>query len=272
MQKRKTTKHLFVIIITMCLILTACGDNLKTSQDAYQNEKTEPEKEKQEDSAADINIKFEPKVVTDIAEIRKMRLWLEYFYYNNIFDENLNNETGEISEDAMMSFATSYIMQIENKGLRFDVDTFRLYIPKKTLEEVVLRFFDHKIEKHRSLSKHGILFDEDNYVIQANAREWPTRLDVINITEVKPKVYVAILNGNNTEAGEVEHQVKAEFELLEDRPVLKKYQMITDKAAFVTGNPIDTDNSEEPAPNGEGTDNIANPDESKSFVESEFKE
>lgn len=174
-----------------------------------------------------------------------MKAWLEYFYYNNLFDKELNNETGEISPDAMLSFAASYIMQMESQGLRFDTDTFRLYIPKKQMEEVVLRFFDKKIEAHHSLSQHEILFEDDNYVIKADLREWPTRLDILSVTETAPKVYSAVLNGNNTEVGQIDHQVKAEFQLVSDRYVLKKYQMITDSAAFVSGNPIDVGNPPE---------------------------
>lgn len=186
---------------------------------------------------------FTPSKLKDIAQIKDMHLWLEYFYYNNIFDSNVNNESGEISEDAMISFAASHIMQLEHKGLRFDTDTFRLYIPQKVLEEAVLRFFNHQIENHHSVIDQGILFEEDNYVIEANAREWPTRLDIILVTETAPKVYTAVLNGNNIEAGEIDHQIKAEFQRLDDRYILKKYQVISDKDQFISGNPIDLGNS-----------------------------
>lgn len=258
-QKIKRAFGLTVLLILLVGLITACQKKANVEQDVYSASEQE-EKPDAKESTNDISAQFTPTVVKDIAQIRKMRLWLEYFYYNNIFDQNINHETGAITEDAMMSFAASYIMQIENKGLRFDTDTFRLYIPQKVMEEVMFRFFDYKIEKHHSLSKHGILYDKEEYVIQAEAREWATRLDVLMITEIKPQVYVAILNGNNTEIGEVEHQVKAEFQVAGDRFVLKKYQMITDKSAFTTGNPIDTDNVTEPVENREGSDNITNPE------------
>lgn len=259
---QQITKRAMGIVLGLLLVLggfSACQKSAEVGEDAYAGAEQDTQGTSQ-DKANEISTQFTPTVVRDITQIRKMRLWLEYFYYNNIFDQNINNDTGAITEDAMMSFAASYIMQIENKGLRFDTDTFRLYIPQKVMEEVVERFFDYKIQKHHSLSKHGILYDKENYVIQAEAREWATRLDVLMITEIRPQVFLAILNGNNTEIGEVEHQVKAEFQVVADRFVLKKYQMITDKEAFTTGNPIDTDNAGEPVENREGADNITNPE------------
>lgn len=224
-------------------ILTACSANV--TQEVYP--KTEPETAPKVEEVADtaINQAFVPTEVKDISKIKKMRSWLEYFYYNNIFDENINNETGEISEDAMISFAASYIMQLEHQGLRFDTDTFRLYIPQKMLEEVVMRFFDHKVKEHHSISKHGILFEQDHYVIQASAREWPTRLDIILVMETSPDVYLAVLSGNNTEAGEIDHQVRARYHWTEDHYILESYQMITDKTAFIGGNPLDVGTSED---------------------------
>ena len=159
-------RKLLALAVLLAVMLTACG------------QKTEPAAEiepaKEEAAAADEEVKtdestdevisksFVPAPVKDIAEIKNMKSWLEYFYYNNLFDKELNNETGEISPDAMLSFAASYIMQMESRGLRFDTDTFRLYIPKKQMEEVVLRFFDKRIEEHPSLSQHEIFFEEDN--------------------------------------------------------------------------------------------------------------
>lgn len=197
---------------------------------------------------------FVPSEIKEIAEIKKIRLWLEYFYYNNLFEEELNAETGEISEDARMSFAASYIMQLEHEGLRFDTDTFRLYIPQKHMEEVVQRFFDQPIAKHHSLAKYGVLYEKDTYVIEAKAKEWPTRLDIISATQKSPNLYDVILNGNNTEVGEIDHQIKAEIEWLGDRYVLRKYQKITNKEAFFGGNPLDVGTSEEHTGDGQISD------------------
>lgn len=228
----------YVSVLLAAVFLASCGPSV--SEEVYPKKEiaeTEPDAEETGEESADKA--FVPSAVKDITEIKKMRSWLEYFYYNNIFDESIDNETGLISEDAMISFAVSHIMQLEHKGLKFDADTFRLYIPKKMLEDVVMKFFGHKVENHHSLSKHGILYEEENYIIQANAREWPTRLDIIFVMENAPGEYSALLNGNNTEAGEVEHQVTAEFERKDGRYILKKYQMITDKDHFISGNPLD---------------------------------
>lgn len=238
----------FLTLLLLLVMLTACGKTAERGTEpeaAAEKIETGSEVKTNESTEEVISKSFVAAPVKDITVIKKMKAWLEYFYYNNLFDKELNNETGEISPDAMLSFAASYIMQMESQGLRFDTDTFRLYIPKKQMEEVVLRFFDKKIEEHHSLSQHEILFEDDQYVIKADLREWPTRLDVLSITEIAPKVYLAILNGNNTEVGQIDHQVKAEFEWDSDHYVLKKYQMITDPAAFVSGNPIDVGNPSE---------------------------
>ena len=238
----------FLTLLLLLVMLTACGKTAEQGTEpeaAAEKIETGSEVKTNESTEEVISKSFVAAPVKDITVIKKMKAWLEYFYYNNLFDKELNNETGEISPDAMLSFAASYIMQMESQGLRFDTDTFRLYIPKKQMEEVVLRFFDKKIEEHHSLSQHEILFEDDQYVIKADLREWPTRLDVLSITEIAPKVYLAILNGNNTEVGQIDHQVKAEFEWDSDHYVLKKYQMITDPAAFVSGNPIDVGNPSE---------------------------
>lgn len=261
MKFSKKSGSIMMLIILGMILLTACqqknnsgndSDSSTVTGDAYQ-----AVEEKEEEI---VSKEFKPREVKDIGEIRKMRSWLEYFYYNNLFDQNLNNETGEISEEAMMSFAASYIMQLEHKGLRFDTDTFRLYIPQKILEETVMKFFHVKLEKHYSLSKHGILLEDGNYVIEAMPREWPTRLDIIQVKEIKPQVFVAILNGNNTELGEIEHQIRAEFQVIEDHFILKSYQMITDKSKFTEGNPLDVGNSGDDSNINEGNDNIVNPD------------
>lgn len=241
-------RKFLALAVLLLAMLTACGQKAEPKTEpepAKQKAETGSEVKTDESTEEVISKSFVPVQVKDITEIKRMKAWLEYFYYNNLFDKELNNETGEISPDAMLSFAASYIMQMESQGLRFDTDTFRLYIPKKQMEEVVLRFFDKKIEAHHSLSQHEILFEEDNYVIKADLREWPTRLDILSVTETAPKVYSAVLNGNNTEVGQIDHQVKAEFQLVSDRYVLKKYQMITDPAAFVSGNPIDVGNPPE---------------------------
>lgn len=238
----------FLTLLLLLVMLTACGKTAEQGTEpeaAAEKIETGSEVKTNESTEEVISKSFVAAPVKDITVIKKMKAWLEYFYYNNLFDKELNNETGEISPDAMLSFAASYIMQMESQGLRFDTDTFRLYIPKKQMEEVVLRFFDKKIEEHHSLSQHEILFEDDQYVIKADLREWPTRLDVLSITEIAPKVYLAILNGNNTEVGQIDHQVKAEFAWDSDHYVLKKYQMITDPAAFVSGNPIDVGNPSE---------------------------
>ncbi len=249
-------KRIALVLILCIGLFAACGQKKEetetvSEQPVVKEEITETEVTTEESTEEVISKGFIAVPVKDISEIKQMRSWLEYFYYNNLFDKNLNNETGEISEDAMMSFAASYIMQLEHQGLRFDPDTFRLYIPQKQLEEVVLRFFDKKITEHRSLSEHGILFEEEHYVIQADSREWPTRLDMLSVTEIAPKVYSSVLNGNNTEIGQIDHQIKAEFQWAEDHYVLKKYQMISDPAAFVSGNPLDLGNPEENERSGE---------------------
>ena len=241
-------KKFLVLAVLLLVMLTGCDQKAEPKTEpepAEQKAETGSEVKTDESTEEVISKSFVPVQVKDITEIKRMKAWLEYFYYNNLFDKELNSETGAISPDAMLSFAASYIMQMENQGLRFDTDTFRLYIPKKQMEEVVLRFFDKKIEAHHSLSQHEILFEDDNYVIKADLREWPTRLDILSVTETAPKVYSAVLNGNNTEVGQIDHQVKAEFQLVSDRYVLKKYQMITDPAAFVSGNPIDVGNPPE---------------------------
>lgn len=241
-------RKFLALAVLLLAMLTACGQKAEPKTEpepAKQKAETGSEVKTDESTEEVISKSFVPVQVKDITEIKRMKAWLEYFYYNNLFDKELNSETGEISPDAMLSFAASYIMQMESQGLRFDTDTFRLYIPKKQMEEVVLRFFDKKIETHHSLSQHEILFEDDNYVIKADLREWPTRLDILSVTETAPKVYSAVLNGNNTEVGQIDHQVKAEFQLVSDRYVLKKYQTITDPAAFVSGNPIDVGNPPE---------------------------
>ena len=98
--------------------------------------------------------------------------------------------------------------------------------------------------------------------------------------ENAPKTYSAVLNGNNTEAGEIDHQIKVEFEKKDDRYILKKYQMITDKEAFVSGNPLDVGNSgDEPGMENSGNlgdsvkeDNEKEPNESGDATNSDSEQ
>lgn len=145
------------------------------------------EEEKVDFSALDV----EGTDVVDIDKLAQIKTFTEIFYYNNYFSGAIKEyaiaiEKGSfmpnISNDTMLQFALSYVMQYENEELMFDYDTFRIQIPKSMPEVAIERFFYKKMEAIKPYPEKEIYLVEDEYTMDLIAKDWDYYLEPVKCT------------------------------------------------------------------------------------------
>lgn len=141
----------------------------------------------------------ESEEIVDEAFINDVESYLSDFYYNYYFHTYLEEETGIVTSQAMELFALSYIMQNENEELKFDVDTFRLYIPVKQVRAVVAKFFHRNLDVHNSYEDLLIEYDNDVYSIVVEDGTWDLELSITSVLKMGDfsyRVYADVIDTN----------------------------------------------------------------------------
>lgn len=161
--------------------------------------------------------------ILDEALMAEIQTVVEKFYYNFFFSPNTEN--GQITEDDMLLFAISYIYQYEYNELRFDSDTFILYIPEENVASVIRRFFGYDFTNHRYPALDKVTYEDGFYLVPAqddNFGEKPTVVKVLQIAENSYKVFIK-------DPQEINYEVVLEKQ--EDRLVMRNYKKIENKPA-----------------------------------------
>lgn len=179
------------------------------------------------------------KVMTDIEKMKNIKEFIKTFYYNNLFTKEPMGEQGDVTEDMMLAFAISHIMQVDHEELKFDADTFRLYIPEKNVEDTISKYFGKIFDNHHPIDKYKVTYEEGIYTTEGDLETWPTRLDLLKALKMGDFTYKAYFSGFNTETNEVDHQVVVVVEERDGRFILTNYRMVTDKSKFIVDNPIE---------------------------------
>lgn len=147
---------------------------------------------------------------------------VEKLYFNFFFEPD--TVRGEITEDDMLSFAISYIYQYEYNELRFDSDTFTLFIPEENISSVIRRFFDYEFTNHRYPALDKVTYEDGFYLVPAqdiHFADKPVLKKINRIDEATYKVFFA------DTSSDYEVVVKK----LDDRLIVRNYKKIEAAAA-----------------------------------------
>lgn len=242
-------KILVIVCVLVLLLLTSCNkEKLEIESDLYETTDEEIKEEEQiEDIIVDVedkkdetvtdDIYEEDNIEVDIADLdiedittstvddpqlkTKMTTFLELFYYNIYFGGNDYSENG-ITEDDMVKFAISCIYQHDYNELKFDTESFILYVPAERVDELVLKYFNHKVSNHYSFEEENIMYEENTYLMPALDVGWSEEMLVTNITKAGDFAYeVTFEVGNNENI--IERVYTVILELQGQRFVLTKY-------------------------------------------------
>lgn len=126
----------------------------------------------------------EAEIITETSFIVEIEDYLKDFYFNYYFLNSLEEETGTVTAQSMELFALSYIMQNENQELKFDVDTFRLYIPVNHVRTTVAKYFHRNLDVYNSYEDLGILYEKDMYSIIVEDGTWDVDFKVTSIAKM----------------------------------------------------------------------------------------
>jgi len=170
----------------------------------------------------DLDVKEVEAIPVNDPELKKkMTVFLEPFFYNLYFGWDDYSENG-ITESDMVKFAISYIYQNEYNELKFDTETFILYVPDERVDELVLKYFDHKVVDHHDFEEEGIVYKEGDYLMPAVDTGWSSEMFVTSITKAGDFAYNVIFEIHDID-GNLENTYAVLLEKRTDRFIVSEY-------------------------------------------------
>lgn len=220
----------------------------QTTENVYDSEVTEPTEEVTTDvveepvvetpvedtyELASVPIDFDPasvetaelQAVTDTEVISKIDAYIENFHYNYYFLKGINAENGNVEVDAMTLFALSYIMQNEHNELRFDSNTFTLYIPKNHVIEVVQRFFYRQLDVFKAYPDLKIDYKDEEYAVIVEDEIWNDDLTTDSVEKMGDFTYKVTCSVTSRTTNTVVKKIHAIVDETKDGLVLVNYKV-----------------------------------------------
>lgn len=144
------------------------------TEDVYDQDTVEVDPE-------EVDVIAEVTSVDDPAFIAQVQNFIELFYYNLFFVEG--DFTEGIDEGTKIKFAISYIYQHEYNELKFDTETFVLYVPEDRVEALVEKYFGSKVSGHSSFETENIPYEDGYYLMPAVDAGWTDEVVIEGIEQ-----------------------------------------------------------------------------------------
>lgn len=167
----------------------------------------------------------EPLLITDEEITDDLEKYLYNFYFNYYFTMGLEEETGNVGIDAMTLFALSYIMQNENEELKFEWDTYTLYIPMDHVRNVVAKYFYRDLDVFNVYEDLNILFDDEIYTVVVEDGAWDVDFKVSQIEKLGDFTYKVTCDITSKSSGRLKEQVEAIVDESHEGHVLINYSL-----------------------------------------------
>lgn len=165
------------------------------------------------------------EAISDPVIKEELMKYLEVFYYNYYFPQAYQQETGEIDARAMTLFALSYIMQHEPEELKFDHETYELYIPKENVVRVVERFFYRELQSFTGYEDLNIQYVNGEYIVVVEIGVWEETIEYNSLLKWGDFTYKVGFNIKD-ENGIVIGKIEAIVDKSENNYVLVNYRQI----------------------------------------------
>jgi len=166
-----------------------------------------------------------PQEVTDESVLSEIEEYLSDFYFNYYFLDGVSEETGEVGIDAMTLFSLSYIMQHEYDELRFDYDTYQLFIPKQHVIDIVEKYFYRRLDVFNSYEDLDIFYSNDTFIVKVEASEWDVDFHLSKVEKLGDFTYRVSCKTTNKTTGLDEQQIVAIVDESHDGYVLINYSV-----------------------------------------------
>jgi len=173
--------------------------------------------------------KFEdvkPLLIEDKQVALDINNYLSDFYFNYFFTQGLDQETGNVTVDAMTLFALSYIMQHEYNELKFDHNTYTLYIPKDRVLEVIHKYFQRELDVFNVYEDLNIGLEDDTYSVVVPYGEWNVVHEVTSVERLGDFTLKVVADIKDESSGLVKEQVEAILEEENGQYVLVNYKIV----------------------------------------------
>jgi len=152
---------------------------------------------------------LEPVLVEDEILKEELQEYLKTFYFNYYFSQNVDTESGDIEIDAMTLFAVSYIMQHENEELKFDYESYKLYIPKEHVINVVQKYFHRQLDVFNTYETYDIGYEDDLYSVVVEDGKWDVDLSIASIEKLGDFTYKVVGELTSRTSGRVKERIEA---------------------------------------------------------------
>ncbi len=166
---------------------------------------------------------IEPFEVTDEELIKELNKYMEAFYFNYYFTLGLEEDTGNITVDAMTLFALSYIMQYEYNELKFEHKTYTLYIPKEHVVNIVQKYFYKNLDVFNVYEDLKIDFEDDIYSVVVEDGRWDVEIKVTKVERLGDFTLRILCDVTNETTGRLKEQIEAVVDESQDGHVLINY-------------------------------------------------
>lgn len=171
-----------------------------------------------------LNVESAEAISDEVIKAELME-YIEVFYFNYYFPDAYNKESGEVDARAMTLFALSYIMQHEPEELKFDHETYELYIPKENVVRVVEDYFYRELQSFNAYEDLNIRYVNGEYIVVVEIGEWEETLEYNSLLKWGDFTYKVGLNIKDAN-GNVKGTIEAIVDKSESSYVLVNYRQI----------------------------------------------
>lgn len=160
--------------------------------------------------------------VDDQALVTQITEYMHRIYFNYYFSRSLDADQN-VNQDTMIRFGLSYIMQYQNKDLKFDYEKYQLYIPTRLIGEVVEQYFDYKPEQYPDYPEDNIKRDKDLYIVPVEDGCWNQALGLTELVRNDKGILKAVFAVKDKQSEKQLKQVVAYLKLSQQKPVILHY-------------------------------------------------